>query len=249
MGTPSFQYLIIGSGRVANHFKYYFTLKQIPFLSWSRKENSESELLPLLEQVATALVLISDSAIKDFYQQKLNVFRGSVVHFSGALEIAGTDGFHPLMTFGPELYKPEFYESIFFSSSSEEKFRVCFPKLSNPVFVLNPAHKALYHALCVMSGNFSQILWRQGLLNLESLGVPPQAFHLYLHRGLENFIAHPQRSLTGPLARKDWQTMQGNVEALPENLQQLYLAFVKFYLPQSNIGNSARSTDASDLGV
>jgi 2-dehydropantoate 2-reductase len=149
------------------------------------------------------------------------------------LNVEGIESYHPLMTFGPAFYDLEFYEKIYFAVPSKEKFRARFPKLSNPVFELKAQDKAFYHALCVMSGNFPQILWRKCLSSFDKLGVPAEAVTLYLQKNLENFSANPSQSLTGPLVRKDRQTIRSNIDALPEPLKKLYSAFVEFYLPKS----------------
>jgi len=232
MGKPaSFPYLIVGSGRAATHFKHYLALKGIPYSDWNRKEHTEDELQECLARAANVLLLIKDSAIREFRDQHLINFKGAVLHFSGSLIVEEIESFHPLMTFGPALYDLKFYEKIHFAAPSKKRFHECFPKLSNPVFELKPENKAYYHALCVMSGNFPQILWRECLSSFDGLNIPTEAVSLYLHKSLENFMANPKQSLTGPLARKDWQTIQNNIDALPDNLKPLYKAFVDFYLP------------------
>ncbi|MFA5041335.1 MAG: DUF2520 domain-containing protein [Bdellovibrionales bacterium] len=232
MSQSSHTYLIVGAGRAATHVKHYLALKGIPYLDWNRREYTESELQECLTRVSTVLLLIKDSAIRDFRDMHLKDFNGVVIHFSGSLDVEGIESYHPLMTFGPSLYDLDFYEKIYFAVSSEQKFRERFPKLTNPVFELKAKDKAFYHALCVMSGNFPQILWRECLTAFDTLDVPTKAVSLYLHKNLENFLANPSQSLTGPLARKDWQTIQKNIDALPARLQPLYAAFVDFYVPE-----------------
>ncbi len=221
--------LIIGSGRVATHFKHYFAMKGVPVLDWNRKEHTEADLQKRLERVSTVLMLIKDSALTEFRETYLRDFKGPVVHFSGCLEIPNTEVFHPLMTFGPHLYPMSFYEKIHFAVSSAAKFKTIFPELSNPVFELSAAHKPLYHALCVMMGNFPQILWNRSLKEMEKLGVPQEAALLYLRKNLENFEANPATSLTGPLVRGDRYTIEKNMNALPLPMRDLYAAFVRFF--------------------
>ncbi len=232
--TASFPYLIIGSGRAATHFKHYLALKGIPYADWNRKEYNAGQLQECLARTSNVLLLIKDSAIREFRDQHLKGFKGAVMHFSGSLTVEGIESFHPLMTFGPSLYDLSFYEKIFFAAPSKELFRERFPKLANPVFELKPENKAYYHALCVMSGNFPQILWRECLSAFDDLNIPTEAVSLYLRKNLENFLANPRQSLTGPLARKDMQTIQKNMDALPDRLRPLYKAFVDFYLPDNN---------------
>lgn len=221
--------LIVGAGRVATHLKGYLGMKGVPFLTWNRREHAMDDLAALLDKAGSVLLLIKDNAIAPFRDRHLASFDGLVAHFSGALNVTGIESFHPLMTFGPSPYPLSFYEKIFFAVSSEEKFRACFPDLPNPAFALRDQDKAFYHALCVMSGNFPQILWQACLPSFNALGVPQEAVALYLQKNLENFLADPARSLTGPLARGDAETIEKNLAALPSELGALYRAFADFY--------------------
>jgi predicted short-subunit dehydrogenase-like oxidoreductase (DUF2520 family) len=225
----TFPYLIVGSGRAATHFKNYLALKGIPYCDWNRKEHKEAEFQKCLARASTVLLLIKDSAIEEFRDQNLAQFKGAVVHFSGSLSVEGIESFHPLMTFGPELYDLGFYEKIFFACSFGKRFRELFPKLVNPVFEIKKEDRAFYHALCVMSGNFPQILRHDCLSEFNKLGVPSGAVALYWQKNFENFMANPDQSLTGPLVRGDEKTIQRNIEALPQRLKALYVAFVEFY--------------------
>ncbi|MCL2474489.1 MAG: DUF2520 domain-containing protein, partial [Alphaproteobacteria bacterium] len=132
--TPS--YLIIGNGRVAKHLHSYFDLMKVPFLSWNRRENSESQLLSMLEamkEAASPIVLlpIKDSAIQEFFDKHISRFNYTAYHFSGASVIKNVLSAHPLMTFGHELYDSDFYKKIFFAVSSKSNFKKHFPFLPN----------------------------------------------------------------------------------------------------------------------
>ncbi|MDD4617136.1 MAG: DUF2520 domain-containing protein [Alphaproteobacteria bacterium] len=226
-------YLLIGSGRVATHVKHYLSLKGIPLLEWNRKNHSIEDLREKTAQADTVLLAIKDGAIREFRDAHFKDFKGTVVHFSGSLSVEGIESFHPLMTFGPSLYDLDFYERIYFAAASKKRFKEIFPALSNPVFELMDKNKALYHALCVMSGNFPQILWQACLQKFEELNVPQEAVGLYLEKNLENFLAAPGKSLTGPLARGDTATIEKNIDALPARMAKLYQAFVKYFLDRN----------------
>ena len=81
-------YLIIGSGRAAHHFSHYFRLLQLNFQTWNRHE-PWALLQTRLEKATHVLLLISDSALENFFQANHHQFDRIWVHFSGALEIAG----------------------------------------------------------------------------------------------------------------------------------------------------------------
>lgn len=223
------QYLIVGSGRVARHLAEYFRLLQLPFVTWSRKQNDVSDFEKKAATASHVLLCISDSAIADFAASYPFLKSKILVHFSGALEIPGVIGVHPLMTFGPELYSLETYKAIPFIVTDS----LHLPGLSNRSFHIPPQHKAYYHALCVMGGNFTTLLWNEMQKGLQSLGLPADVAHPYLQQVSQNFLAHPESSLTGPLVRKDLGTIQKNIEALREHkdsYEKVYRAFTDIYL-------------------
>src|SRR5579872_4812260 len=100
------RYLIIGNGKVASHLQYYFTLLQIPFYTWSRKQ-SFSELYSLADKSSHILLLIKDDAIEKFIEQELRHVSATLIHFSGSLVSQYAYGAHPLMTFNNTIYTLE----------------------------------------------------------------------------------------------------------------------------------------------
>lgn len=135
-------YLIIGNGRIARHFRHYFQLQSIPFHSWWRY--CGFELDPLLRKSEKGLVLISDDAIESFIRNILSdnvATRPSLtfIHCSGVLSTPLAESAHPLMTFGPELYDLETYQSLaFVTEMGRKSFSDLFPELPNPSYVIQP---------------------------------------------------------------------------------------------------------------
>ncbi len=229
------RYLIIGNGRVARHFEHYFTLVRIPSQSWSRKQNSIEELRELFVSSDITLILISDSAIEEFIQEHSFLQTKPVVHFSGSLSTPFAFGAHPLMTFAPGRYELETYVRIpFVCEKGTWSFSDLFPKLDNPHYEIEKSKKDLYHALCVLSGNFTTLLWQKLFSEFETLGLPHEAASLYLERTATNLNHHPEHALTGPLARKDVVTIKKNLLALKDDpFYDVYLAFVKAVSPET----------------
>jgi predicted short-subunit dehydrogenase-like oxidoreductase (DUF2520 family) len=140
-------------------------------------------------------------------------------------------GAHPLMTFADQLYDLETYQSMPFMVEPGHDFGEMFPTLSNPHFAINVEDKAHYHALCVMAGNFSQVMWK-GISDRfeQQLNLPAESLHPYLKQVAGNFVQAPASALTGPLVRNDQQTIERNIQSLDgDPLQDLYRAFVRFY--------------------
>jgi len=244
-------YAIVGGGRLARHFSEYFRLLEIPHRRWTRDRRSPfntSELpdtgLRLRETVANAdrvLLLVSDNAIAALLKQYPFLHDKQLIHCSGALSFPGIAGAHPLMTFADCLYGLDTYQSIPFVFEAREfkdevpeagsGFSELFPALPNPHFSINPEDKARYHALCVMAGNFTQVLWKAVSDRFEQqFDWPTEILHSYLNQVVGNFIQVPESALTGPLVRNDQQTIERNIDSLSgDPLQDLYHAFHCFY--------------------
>src|SRR6185312_13125404 len=197
------QYLIVGSGRTARHFAEYCRLLQQPFLTWSRQQDLTSELQQKTSLCSHIFLLISDSAIADFVQAHPFLKEKTLLHFSGALEIPGVVSAHPLMTFGPTLYTLSEYQKIPFVLTTSQPFSEILPGLPNRSFKIAVEEKAYYHALCVMSGNFTTLLWQKMREGLTDLGLPSEIANPYLEQVTKNILASPKLALTGPLARHD----------------------------------------------
>jgi predicted short-subunit dehydrogenase-like oxidoreductase (DUF2520 family) len=234
-------YAIVGGGRLARHFSQYFHLLEIPHACWARDHRSpfntfkpvdaEQRLRETVARADRVLLLVSDSAIAVLLKQYPFLHEKQLIHCSGALSFPGVAGAHPLMTFADQLYDLETYRSMPFMVEPGHDFGEMFPTLSNPHFAINVEDKAHYHALCVMAGNFSQVMWKGISERFEQqFNLPAESLHPYLKQVAGNFVQAPASALTGPLVRNDQQTIERNIQALDgDPLQDLYRAFVRFY--------------------
>lgn len=223
-------YLIIGDGRLARHFSYYFQALGLPFQQWSRRQDpTTQQLKKLAESSERALLLISDNVIEAFIQQHNYLQKLLCIHCSGYLTIDAVVGAHPLMTFTPNLYRLNEYQQIpFVIEQSSHTFSDLFPGLPNPAYFIAKSQKALYHSLCVLSGNFTCILWQKLFREFkQQFGFPATIALPYLARICENVATDPEAALTGPLARGDQKTLAANLKALKgDPFQAVYQAFV-----------------------
>ncbi len=221
---------IVGDGRVARHFKHYLGFLGLPFRTWSRRTGGSP--VEALAPCETILLLIRDDAIVPFAQGWPDPARKRFVHFSGSLVTPLAEGAHPLTTFGPDLYDLPTYRSIpFVLEAGKTPFAELLPGLPNPSFTVPAADRPYYHALCVMAGNFSTILWRKLFDELrERWGIPPSAALPYLRQVAANLAADPGRALTGPLVRKDRDVVAANLKALEgDPFHDIYAAFMRAY--------------------
>jgi len=235
-------YLIIGSGRLASHLIQYFKLLNISVLKWSRNANpdfnsfsntSTQERLQLcLKMCSHVLLAISDEALETWINDLLPKKR--IIHFSGTYYNHKAFGIHPLMTFTKKLLNLEFYQNIPMVTDYDPNTPTLghlIPEWLNPYFYLPSHKKRLYHSLCVLSGNFTNLLWQRTFQLFENeLQLPKETLHYYLKMTCTNILEDPYNSLTGPLVRQDKNTMIENQNALKDyRLDSLYEEFVKVY--------------------
>ena len=226
---------IVGSGRLARHLQHYFTLLGLPVSTWSRNGRGSSPA-ESLASCQTVLILIPDGEIVPFIDTWPALQEKRLVHCSGRLVTEAAEGAHPLMTFGPALYDLTAYREIpFVLDAGGTPFATLLPGLPNPSFAIPAADRPYYHALCVIAGNFSTMLWVKLFDELEGrFGIPAAAAHPYLKQMAANLMADGDGALTGPLARGDTKTVAANMKALEgDPFHAVYAAFKRVYEDRS----------------
>ena len=226
MKTPT--YGLIGRGRVATHVAHYLELEEQSVSIWHRG----LKVLPeeALRDAQVLLLAISDDAIEQFLTDRPELRERRVVHFSGSLMVDRASGLHPLMTFGPQPYDLETYRAIpFVEERNGLQFREAFPALSNRSWAIDPENKALYHALCVLAGNFTTLLWGKAFTEFEDkLGLPREILRPFLERTAANTLDQGEEALTGSLARSDRGTIERDLAALDgDALGEVYRIFAR----------------------
>ncbi len=231
-------YGIVGNGRVAKHLSHYFNLEKIPYKNWNRSDHNDEDVAKYFSACSVICILISDSSIEQFISKHLARTNKQLIHCSGVLSIAGTIGLHPLMSFTEELYSLDQYRSIpFVIDDKGIRFHDLFPSLRNPSYQIERKDKNLYHALSVMAGNFSVILWQKLFSDFSGkLGLPKAAALPYMNSIFQNLTINPETALTGPLVRDDHETMSANIVALENDPYQIiYKSFVEtFHMEKNN---------------
>jgi hypothetical protein len=227
-------YLIIGRGRAALHLANYFDHLGLRYRTWNRHEPTHA-LISRAQFASHVLLLISDGAVEDFLNSHPWLLEKTCVHFSGRLVSARIPSAHPLMSFGQDLYDLETYQRMsFVLEKGRGSIADLLPGIKNPWFDINSQDKALYHALCVLSGNFTVLLWEKLFSVFESrLSLPKEAALPYLQQITRNLMTSQSgvSVLTGPLTRNDQETIAANLQALAADpYAEVYDAFVSAHL-------------------
>ncbi len=221
-------YGIIGNGNLASNLKRYLKLLNIDFKSYKRPNKRTPQ--EVLKNCETILFATSDKALcsvtTNWHPRQI------LVHFSGTVSLPNVIALHPLFSFKKSIKLDlKTYQSIPFSGNVSKKLFVqIFPKFKNPFIKIKDSDRSYYHALAVIAGNFTCLLWNQASksfgknLSIDKKMLLPylQSIYLNLKSDLDFF--------GGPLARKDFVTIKKNLEALKRQndpLDLIYKAFIK----------------------
>jgi len=232
--------LLIGDGRLASHLGRYFEQLGLRHVAWSRRLEADGRcpgLEVLVHSGTRALLAISDGAIEPFVQSHSELGKIVRVHFSGRLASPLAIGAHPLFSFAGTFYERELYERIpFVIDQGSPPLASLIPGLPNPHFFIKSERRERYHALCVLAGNFTTLLWRKLFFEVEEeLGMPREQTLPYLESIMRG-LAGTGTPLSGPLSRGDQATLRGNLAALKgDPFEQVYRAFVSAYEQQGKL--------------
>jgi len=230
-------YLIVGSGRLAQHLQFYLNGLGLPVRTWSRRDNTPTDLAQRLTQASHVLLAVKDSAIAEVHQELQSLTADSshrFVHLSGALHIPGVQAAHPLMTFGPELQALDWYRQIPFVVDAGHTLLELLPGVPNAHWSIRPEQRALYHALCSLAGNSTYLLWRHIGERLEAqLDLPREILEPFLVQTARNATQKNLEAFTGPVARGDWPVVERHLEALQADttLTQAYKSYLRLAQP------------------
>ena len=228
--NTQYSYLIAGNGKLSKHFQHYFSIKNISYRVWTR--SSEESFQSMGQIAGSILVLIKDDEIQNFLDNNRDKLSDDKIwiHCSGMLSTNLAESAHPLMTFTDELYSNEIYESItFITEKGRKSFNELFPQLKNLNFQIEPSEKTLYHAFCVLSGNFTTMIWQFFFDYLKSRNIPESAAYLYLTTITDN-LKNNSAPLTGPIQRNDKNTIQKHLESLNDHpAKSIYISFLEAY--------------------
>ena len=150
-----------------------------------------------------------------------------VAHVSGATPLAALEphtrrfSMHPLQTFtrnrGAEQLDGAWAAVTAETEAARETGLWLAETLGLRPFELADSARTLYHAGAVFASNYVVTLQRAAALLFESAGAPPEALEPLMRRTIENGF-----ELTGPIARGDWDTVEGHRAAISEHRAELH---------------------------
>jgi predicted short-subunit dehydrogenase-like oxidoreductase (DUF2520 family) len=162
-----------------------------------------------------------------------------VAHVSGATPLSALAphelrfSVHPLQTFtryrGPEQLDGAWAAVTAESEQGRERALWLATTLGLRPFELDDASRVLYHAGAAFASGYLVTLHRVASDLVETAGAPAEALLPLIHRTIENGF-----ELTGPIARRDWETVERHraaIRAARPEYEQLYDALAEATAP------------------
>jgi predicted short-subunit dehydrogenase-like oxidoreductase (DUF2520 family) len=180
------------------------------------------------DPVDLVLLCVPDRAIREVAAQ---VRPGPwVAHVSGGTPLAALDphtrrfSLHPLQTFTHDR-GPDQLDGAWAAVTGETDEAVAVANdlagiLGLRSFPLADDRRALYHAGAAIASNYLVTLRRVAGELLDEAGVPAEALDPLMRRVIDNGF-----QLTGPIERRDWETVERHRAAIAETAPELLAAY------------------------
>ncbi len=196
--------------------------------------------------------------------------RAITFHLGGALAStllrdAGLEGpvasVHPLHSFGDFTWSARNFSGTWCACEGDEAalevLRPAFEAIGGRTFTINANRKPAYHAAGVMVSNYLNALTAAGIDTYGLAGIDrgtaAALIAPVLRNTVENIVAHgPGATLTGPIARGDWQLVEAELETLREldpALAEIYRVMGARTLELARTRDDLDSDDMARMGA
>ncbi len=211
--------------------------------SLSVKGVAYDSLEKLLQNVDVVLLTVTDQMIHEV-SRELCSLKGIenikfVIHMSGALSSSVLERYqgvsyasiHPMQAFANVEEALEQMPNTVFGLEGDDDavstFEVLLKNMGNEVIKLTEAQKVNYHLAAVIASNYLVTLVHLGLKQMNAIGIDEntgiKALLPLIKGTLANIEAFgTERSLTGPIARGDYKTVEAHLQAMDKEAEALY---------------------------
>lgn len=169
-----------------------------------------------------------------------------ICHCSGAMSSAVFSGIDQMGAFGYSIHPlfaihdrlqsyreiSQAYFTIEGSPEYLEFWRQFFETLGNPVRLIQPGQKVLYHSAAVFASNLVTALFETGIeilmkCGFDRAGSEKALAPLFLHNCQNVVKTGTAEALTGPVERGDAETVLHHLQALSEEEKAIYVSLSK----------------------
>lgn len=215
---------IVGLGRAGGSFRAALTE-----VGWTVLTDVDRDVDRAFDLV---LLTVPDAAIADV-AASIPPTDAVVAHVSGACDLdvlaphARVGSIHPLMSLpDPETGSRRLLDQCTFAVDGDRLMAEIVAELGGRAIEVPGPKRALYHATAAIAANHLTALCAQVESLAAEVGIPVDAYWTLMSTTLDNIAqVGPAAALTGPAARRDWDTIRTHLAALPtDDDRTLYLA-------------------------
>ncbi len=267
----------VGAGKVGFTLGKYMTERNVCVSGYysRRKESAlmaseftHTQYYETIEEIlasSDALFLtVPDGALETVWNslKQYSLTDKFICHCSGAVSSAVFSGIHQMKAFGYSIHplfaihdRLQSYREIsqaYFTIEGSPEYLVFwkdfFEKLGNPVRIIYPNQKVLYHSAAVFASNLVTGLFEAGVGILMECGFDRKSSEealapLFLHNCQNVVKTGTTEALTGPVERADIQTVLHHIQALSSREREIYLPLSKVLVDIAKRKNPEREYD------
>jgi CRISPR-associated endonuclease Csn1 len=150
-------------------------------------------------------------------------FKNRCAHISGSLHIEGVPSLHPLVSFDGEAADWR-GAPLAVTGEPPQPILAALISLGFAPFDLSPHLKPLYHACAVLASGHIATLFAAATEILKSSGIalPGNGLAPLAQTAINNAAKHGREGITGPFARGDRDTIQRDLNVLPEEWRGVF---------------------------
>ncbi|HJY64512.1 MAG TPA: Rossmann-like and DUF2520 domain-containing protein [Ignavibacteria bacterium] len=266
-------YLIIGYGKVGTHLHSTFknSVKDVnvkiiksPGSKITKNDMAEANIILICTQDDKI-----PGAVKCILKTNAGLKGKIIVHTSGALTSdeliklkkmgAFTASFHPVQTFmnkagkKDELFK-NIYIAIEGTPAAKKELNKVAKKINAIPFIINKDFKILHHLCCVISSNYliTNLSFLRDIYTKKNGFKKVNFFNIYMpliRQTIRNIeTAGIESALTGPVARKDFKTIEKHINVLKKLNMSEIADYYKFIgLKTINLAKRKEGFNKKDL--
>lgn len=210
--------VVFGAGKMHRHIPYLFNnlSSQFSFIN-SKSFSLSSEEKSTFQDSKFIFLAVPDGKIESAYRDLKDQSLKSdqiFIHLSGIYTNSQIIGIHPLMSFNQLNYNLDYELVPLFCDS--EVFISQFLSHDSRCKFIEADQKAIYHSMASMLGNFTQY-YLQTLKNNFPQFLDINDFRMLVQKSVnEVFEPESELRLTGPMVRKDLETIRSQKKSIAE---------------------------------
>lgn len=228
--------VIAGMGRAGSSFAVAAQRSGWTVTGLERHQVGQLDAVPAADLF---MLCVPDGAIAELAATLAPNDQTVVVHCAGSVPISVLNdhphhgGIHPMVSLGggekgATAMTGAWCGVAWNSAPAEQSITELLTSISARSFQIADHERGIYHAAAAVASNHLVALSAQVERLANDIGVPVEVYWDLMAQTLSNIAdLGPERALTGPVARGDWDTVKTHLESLDESEHATYLALAK----------------------